>query len=134
MKTYYLWATILTQAAGRVLIADLVNANCTISPAAGTSGRTFAEGEASTLLSLRIDTTLEPEALLNRIAEFLGANGAMWHSLILHDVGGTTRWRGSNIVLPKREEKQKVAEAPPAPPATRFDALDDKPSSADATA
>lgn len=125
MKTYYLWATLLSVSAGRVLIADLVNRGYAVKGAAE-SGRSHTDGEASTLYALAIEVKNEVAGatLMTQITEHLRGNEAMWHSLVLVCPPGDIRWQASNIVLPKKEEPKPAVPADPAP-ASRFDRLNE---------
>jgi hypothetical protein len=121
-KTFYMWATILSPAAGRVLASSLIERGYGVS---GMSDVMLREGEASTLIALKATSTANSSTIdrvLSDFREIMSENSAMYHSLVVYDSVGKFSWIGSNIKLPVREEKK--AEIPKEETRTRFDVID----------
>lgn len=124
-KVFFLWATILSPSAGRLLASGLVERGYEVQALASTKVM-MREGEASTLVALKASSEEETSTqatLLRQVKEIMEENTAMYHSLIVYHHGGSFTWEGSNIKLPPREEKKP--EEPKVAPRTRFDVMDE---------
>jgi hypothetical protein len=123
MKTFYVWATLLTSATAHRLTSGLVEKGYSVGPLAS-SRRLCVEGEASVFAALKVDSgldTVDQSLMIREVKEVLSGIGSVWHSLVVFEVGGSCTWEGSNIKLPPREEK--VVEDPKEVPKTRFDLM-----------
>lgn len=116
MKTFYVFLTVLSDALKGALLSACLDEGMKVGPL-GRGGGSQWDGEASTLLGLKIEVdngyeslkaVKDPAAMNDKMREVLDKVGMVYHSLIVHEMGGSFSWVGSNIKMPKKTRFEKV--------------------------
>jgi len=115
-KTFYIWATLLSDRAASDLTAGLVRKGFHVGPLSADNNLTIV-GPVSTLCALKGETGTVPEKLaekqtpqgwvLNQVKEVLNHSENSWLSLVVSELGGSCTWSGSNVAKKKEDPPPK---------------------------
>jgi len=115
-KTFYIWATLLSDRAASDLTAGLVRKGFHVGPLASNNLLTIV-GSVCALASLKAVTDNYPEKLpekdtvegwvLERVKEVLNLSENSWLSLIVFEINGSCAWAGSNVAKKKEDPPPK---------------------------
>jgi hypothetical protein len=119
-KTFYIWATLLSDRAASDLTAGLVRKGFHVGALAANNNLTIV-GNVCALASLKAVTDTIPEKLpeklpekdttvgwvLERVKEVLNHSENSWLSLVVSELGGSCTWSGSNVAKKKEDPPPK---------------------------
>lgn len=101
-RNFYVWATILTPSAARLLISGFVERSYHVAPLA-LGEQVIQEDQASTLVAISLtkyETPVNTNDVAGEVVKILDGLEAKYYSIIVSDLSGNLSWCGSNIVLP----------------------------------
>lgn len=101
--TFFVWATLMTNSAANLFVAELVRESLTITALAGGKELTIT-GSFSCVVALNVqgDAPVKDPHMwcMAKVRGALAKCELYYYSLVVHHVGGSVTWAGSNIKAP----------------------------------